>query len=166
MNLDIKKIYSTIKNINLVEGRGKIFKVNHKKKSFNFIDESYNANPLSMKESILRLSEINNKKFKKYILLGDMLELGDKSSLLHQNLSKVINKSSIDKLFVHGKDIINTYKYVKKKKQGNILQEKSDFYETLIPILKKNDFLMIKGSNGTGLHRISKKILKGKNNAF
>ena len=166
MNLDIKKIYSTIKNINLVEGRGKIFKVNHKKKSFNFIDESYNANPLSMKESILRLSEIKDKKFKKYILLGDMLELGDKSSLLHQNLSKVINKSSIDKLFVHGKDIINTYKYVKKKKQGNILQEKSDFYETLIPILKKNDLLMIKGSNGTGLHRISKKILKGKNNAF
>ena len=44
------------------------------------------------------------------------------------------------------------------KKQGNILQEKSDFYETLIPILKKNDFLMIKGSNGTGLHRISKKF--------
>ena len=79
MNLDIKKIYSTIKNINLVEGRGKIFKVNHKKKSFNFIDESYNANPLSMKESILRLSEIKDKKFKKYILLGDMLELGDKS---------------------------------------------------------------------------------------
>ena len=88
MNLDIKKIYSTIKNINLVEGRGKNFKVNHKKKSFNFIDESYNANPFSMKESILRFSEIKDKKFKKYILLGDMLELGDKSSLLHQNLSK------------------------------------------------------------------------------
>ena len=95
-----------------------------------------------------------------------MLELGDKSTQLHQNLSKVINKSSIDKLFVHGKDIINTYKYVNKKKQGNILQDKSDFYETLIPILKKNDFLMIKGSNGTGLHKISKKILRGKNNAI
>ena len=52
MNLDLKTIYSTIKNINLVEGRGKIFKVKHKKKSFKFIDESYNANPLSMKESI------------------------------------------------------------------------------------------------------------------
>ena len=31
LNLDIKTIYSTIKNINLVEGRGKIFKVKHKK---------------------------------------------------------------------------------------------------------------------------------------
>ena len=101
--------------------------MNHKKKSFNFIDESYNANPLSMKESILRLSEIKDKKFKKYILLGDMLELGDKSSLLHQNLSKVINKSSIDKLFVHGKDIINTYKYVKKRNRETFCRKNQIF---------------------------------------
>ena len=166
MNLDIKKIYGELKKISLVEGRGKIYKVKHKKKFFNFIDESYNANPLSMKESINRLSNLNIKKFKKYILLGDMLELGKKSNSLHQNLSKVINKSSIDKLFVHGKDIMTTYKFVKKSKQGNILQEKADFYEALIPIIKKNDFLMIKGSNATGLHKISKKILKGKNNVI
>ena len=61
LNLDIKTIYSTIKNINLVEGRGKIFKVKHKK-SFKFIDESYNANPLSMKESIKNEQTIKNLK--------------------------------------------------------------------------------------------------------
>ena len=95
-----------------------------------------------------------------------MLELGDKSHILHEGLSKVINKSNIDKIFVHGKDIINTYKYIYKNKKGNILQEKSDFYETLLPLIKKNDFLMIKGSNATGLNQISKKILRGNNNAL
>ena len=46
------------------------------------------------------------------------------------------------------------------------LRKKSDFYETLLPLIKKNDFLMIKGSNATGLNQISKKILRGNNNAL
>ena len=166
LKLDVSKINETLKNMSPTEGRGKIYKVKHKKIYFNLIDESYNANPLSMKESIIRFSNLNINKKRKYVLLGDMLELGDKSHILHEGLSKVINKSNIDKIFVHGKDIINTYKYIYKNKKGNILQEKSDFYETLLPLIKKNDFLMIKGSNATGLNQISKKILRGNNNAL
>ena len=33
-----------------MEGRGKLIKINHNKIIFNLIDESYNANPLSVKE--------------------------------------------------------------------------------------------------------------------
>ena len=78
------------------------------------IDESYNANPLSMKQSILNLSNIRNNQ-QKYILLGDMLELGKKSEVLHKNLSPIINQSKINKIFIHGHHIMNTYKNVNKK---------------------------------------------------
>ena len=61
---------------------------------------------------------------------------------------------------------MDTYKNVKQKKRGNILQQNSDFNETILPILKKNDYLLIKGSNATGLHEISKKLIKGRPNAL
>ncbi len=165
LNLNINKIKNKIKNIKLLEGRGKIYKIKYKNLKFNLIDESYNANPLSMKQSILNLSNIKNNNYK-YILLGDMLELGEKSQKLHENLSPIINNSNINKLFVHGDYIMNTYKNVKKDKRGNVLQYKSDFKEILLPILQNNDYLMIKGSNATGLNEISKNLTKGRINAI
>ena len=165
LNLKISKIEKKIKSIDNLEGRGKVFKIKYRKVNFNLIDESYNANPLSVKESILKLSNIKNNN-KKYILLGDMLELGKNSQILHKKLSPVINNSDIDKLFIHGNHIMNTYKEVNKNKRGNILQYKSDFKQILLPILQKNDYLMIKGSNATELNEISKKLIKGKFNAI
>ena len=67
-----------------------------------------------MKQSILNLSNIRNNQ-QKYILLGDMLELGKKSEVLHKNLSPIINRSKINKIFIHGHHIMNTYKNVNKK---------------------------------------------------
>ncbi len=165
LNLNVNKIKNKIKNIKTLEGRGKIYKIKYKNFNFNLIDESYNANPLSMKQSILNLSNIKNDNHK-YILLGDMLELGKKSQKLHEKLSPIINNSNINKLFIHGNYIMNTYKNVKKDKRGNVLQYKSDFKDILLPILQKNDYLMIKGSNATGLNKISKNLTKGRINAF
>ena len=164
MKLDVNKIKNKIKNTQVLEGRGKIYKIRYKKFNFNLIDESYNANPLSMKQSIQNLSNIRNNNHK-YILLGDMLELGKKSSYLHKKLSPIINNSKISKLFVHGDYIMDTYKNIRKKKRG-ILQYKSDFKDVLLPILQNNDYLMIKGSNATGLNTISKNLTKGKINAI
>ena len=163
--MNINKVKNKIKKINVLEGRGKIFKIRYKKLNFNLIDESYNANPLSMKQSILNLSKIKNKNHK-YLLLGDMLELGKKSKILHERLSLIINHSKISKLFVHGDHIMNTYRNVNKDKRGNVLQNKNDFKEILLPIIQNNDYLMIKGSNATGLNKISKNLTKGRINAF
>ena len=165
LHLDINKIKDKIENIKILEGRGKIYKIKYKNINFNLIDESYNANPLSMRQSILNLSNIKNNNHK-YILLGDMLELGKKSQMLHKKLSPIINNSNINKLFIHGNYIMNTYKNVKKNKRGNVLQYKSDFKDILLPILQKNDYLMIKGSNATGLNRISKNLTKRRINAI
>ena len=43
------------------------------------------------------------------------------------------------------------------------MQNKNDFDEIFKGLIKKNDFLMIKGSNATGLNKISNAIIKGSN---
>ena len=90
-----------------------------------------------------------------------MLELGKKSEQLHKNLSKVINNSNIDKVFIKGEKTIATYKNIHKHKRGNIFQQESDVDITLNNIIKITITLMIKGSNATGLNNLSKRMIKG-----
>jgi len=166
LNLNIKKNLKNFFKLELLEGRGKIHDINRYKTKFKLVDESYNANPLSVRNAIINLSKIKKNNFKKYLLLGDMLELGKKSDFYHKNLSLIINNTDIDKVFVYGNKIFNTYKHTKKSKQGNILQSKNDFDEVFSQIIKRNDYLMIKGSNATGLNSLTKNIIKGEKNAF
>ena len=165
LKIDASKLKPFLKELEPSIGRGKKYLISRYKKKFKLIDESYNANPLSMKESITKLSKLDVKN-RKYVLLGDMLELGNHSKKLHQNLSDIINNSNIDKLFIHGNYIMDTYKKVKKVKRGNILQCKADFRNLILPIIQKNDYLMIKGSNATGLNKLTKKLYKGRTNAI
>ena len=161
LKIDIKKIKAKIKNFESPEGRGKKYSIIRYKKKFNLIDESYNANPLSVKNAINKLNLIKKEKFKKYLILGDMLELGSKSNKYHEQLSKVINNSDIDKVFIKGKKTIFTYKQLNKDKRGNILQDNEDIDISLREMISNNDHLMIKGSNATGLNDFSKKMIKG-----
>ena len=159
--IDIKKIKSKFRDLEPSVGRGKKYLISRYKKKFKFIDESYNANPLSVKNAILRFNLIKKKKFKKYLVLGDMLELGQKSKKYHKEISKVINSSDIDKVFVKGQKTIFTYKHLNKNKRGNILQNIEDIDLNLANLLSNNDYLMIKGSNATGLNNFSKNITRG-----
>ena len=161
LKIDINKIKSLIKNLQPTAGRGKKYNILRYKKKFRFIDESYNANPLSVKNAILKFDSLKKEKFKKYLVLGDMLELGHKSRKYHEEISKVINNSDIDKVFVKGKQTIFTYKNLNKNKRGNILQNTEDIDLNLRSIISNNDYLMIKGSNATGLNNFSKNIIKG-----
>ena len=166
LKLDVNKVQNFFKKLQPLEGRGKFYKIKRYNTNFKLIDESYNANPLSMKNAILNFSNLKKNNNKKYLLLGDMLELGKKSHIYHKKMSKIINNTDIDKLFVYGKNILETYKYTKRNKQGKILRKKNDFDKIFSKLIKKNDNLMIKGSNGTGLYRLSKLLVKGKNNVI
>ena len=61
LNLNPKKIIQEFKNLNPSEGRGQIHNIKRYKKNFKLIDESYNANPLSVKNALDNFSEIKKK---------------------------------------------------------------------------------------------------------
>jgi len=94
-------------------------------------------------------------------LLGDMLELGKKTKRLHKELSKIINKSDIDKVFVYGKYIKETFNLLHENKKGKVFKDLNEANDYLSKIVHNNDLLMIKGSNATGLNQFSKNIKRG-----
>ncbi len=95
-----------------------------------------------------------------------MLELGKKSKKLHKELSVVINKSDIDKVFVYGKHIKETFNYLSTNKKGKVFKNLKEAHDHLGKILHNNDLLMVKGSNATGLNQFSKKIKRGQISAI
>jgi len=166
-NLNLNKIRKKFINFKIPEGRGDIRIIKKFNKKFKFIDESYNANPLSMISAIKNMNYYNHKKdSRKLIFLGDMLELGKKSRALHKKLSNTINKSDVDKVFVYGKYIKETFKSLEANKKGRVFNNLNEAHDHFGKIIRNNDLLMVKGSNATGLHSFSKNIKKGQINAI
>ena len=137
-------------------GRGDISKIILKNKNIFLIDETYNSNPLSLKTAIENYENIESKNSKKYLVLGDMLELGKHSVKQHKLISKIINKTKINKVYVIGKYIKETFKGIKPNKKAKILNNKFDIINLINKNLNNGDYLMIKGSNSTGLNKFIK----------
>ncbi len=148
------------------KGRGDISKIRIKNKNIYLVDETYNSNPLSLKTAIENFDKTSKKKISKFLVLGDMLELGKYSINQHKLISKDINKSKIHKVYVHGKFVKETFKYLKKSKKARILKKKSEVIDLIDKDMKNNDYLMIKGSNATGFHKITNILKQGKYNVI
>ena len=153
-------------NINIPDGRGDISKLAIRNKKIFLVDETYNSNPLSLKTAIENFERINLKNSKKYMLLGDMLELGQHSVKQHKLISKIINKTKINKVYVTGKYIKETFKGLKSSKKAEILNNKFDIIKLINNNLNSGDYIMIKGSNSTGLSKITEDLKKSRSNVI
>ena len=95
-----------------------------------------------------------------------MLELGKHSVKQHKLISKIVNKTKINQVYVIGKYIKETFKGLKPNKKAEILNNKFDIIDLINKNLNNNDYLMIKGSNSTGLHKITTNLKQRSSHAI
>ncbi|MFN4227231.1 MAG: UDP-N-acetylmuramoyl-tripeptide--D-alanyl-D-alanine ligase [Candidatus Ratteibacteria bacterium] len=113
------------------------------------IDESYNSNPYSLKNSLLSFERKNFKK--KIVVLGDMAELGRFSKFYHCYIGKFIKNLRIDTIYTFGKE---------SKVISEVSQRGKHFYEIdelereLKKSIKKDDAVFVKGSRINKLEQI------------
>ena len=88
------------------------------------------------------------------------------SKKLHIDSADVVNNTNINKVYVYCKNIIHTFNKIRPQKRGKILNSKKDILNFMINDIKNGEYLMIKGSNSTGLNKISKSLKLGEINAF
>ena len=153
-------------NHKAASGRGDVIKVKLFNKFIYLVDESYNSNPLSLKSALKNFNMIKIHNTKKHLLLGDMLELGKYSKKLHTEVGKSINKTSLKNVNIIGKHTKWLFNTLDKSKRGIIIKNKSQIIDLIKNVLNNNDYLMIKGSNSTGLNSLTNQIKKGKLNAL
>ena len=87
-----------------------------------------------------------------------MLELGKKSKKLHEGLSKNLNKSDVNKVHIYGKLVRYTFNKIKTQKKGIVFRSINEVEKYLKNDFKNGDYIMIKGSNSTGLNSIISKL--------
>ncbi|MDB9718376.1 UDP-N-acetylmuramoyl-L-alanyl-D-glutamate--2,6-diaminopimelate ligase, partial [Candidatus Pelagibacter sp.] len=144
-----------------INGRGDISKIKLFKSFFYLIDESYNSNPLSLKLALKNFDMIKIDNSKKHLILGDMLELGKYSKKLHTEIGKSINKTSLKNVNVIGTHVKWIFNNLNKSKRGIIIKKNSQIIDLIKNSLNNNDYLMIKGSNSTGLNSLTHQIKNG-----
>ena len=140
-----------------VEGRGSVHNVILNNFKVKLIDQSYNANPETMFESIKNFSIIKNDKRDKILILGNMNELGLKAHAHHIKVIKEIEKYQFDEVILSGdffKKAISmfsrlTNNYVYKNSSQNIMSY-------LKKNLHKNAIIMAKCSNKTEVNKFVK----------
>lgn len=123
------------------------------------IDDSYNAAPLSVKEALMTMRDLEATR--KIAVLGDMLELGKLSIEAHESIGKMI-PGIIDKLFVvgpRGKFIADAaYKAGMEKKNIRIFDTVGEMQPEIQNTVEKGDLVLIKASRGMGLDRVVEEI--------
>ena len=150
-----KKIFTDFK---IPKSRGSIIHYKKRSKKITIIDESYNSNPLSFKFALEKFDTNYIKTSKKFLLIGDMLELGKYSRKLHIKIAKYINNSKVSKVYIFGKLAEHTFNKLKPQMKGKVLNNHMDIYNLINKELPNNSFLMVKGSNSTGLNKIIKNL--------
>jgi len=128
------------------------------------LDDTYNSSPSAVKISLLSLNKIKiASKAKKWVVLGDMLELGELSTQAHQEIGQEVGKMKPDYLIVVGEE---AQKISEGAQNSGFSPEKifsfsnsleaGNFLESNI---SKGDILLIKGSQGIRLEKIVKKLM-------
>jgi UDP-N-acetylmuramoyl-tripeptide--D-alanyl-D-alanine ligase len=112
------------------------------------ICDSYNANPVSMKMAIESFAAIEA--VKKMCILGDMLELGDKSEEEHKKMHKVLTDHNLQNVMLAGPIFAKVSAGFRFKTFSTVSRLKE--YLRLKPV--KGYHILIKGSRGMALEQI------------
>ena len=155
--LDLKRIIKIAKNFPIPTGRGDFLYIKKKNKKIEILNDSYNANPISMINSIKNFVALNTKK-DKVAIIGDMLELGSKSRFYHQKVGNYLNNTKIRKVYLVGKEVGCIYAKLKSIKKCEIYNNIDQFKEVFREILNEKSIFLIKGSNGVGLNKLLNEI--------
>ncbi|MGM0436878.1 MAG: UDP-N-acetylmuramoyl-tripeptide--D-alanyl-D-alanine ligase [Bacillota bacterium] len=131
------------------------------KDDFTVINDSYNANPLSMKAAIDVLKDISKKR--SIAVLGDMLELGPKKEEAHYEVGKYLAKKNIDILITVGdlgEIIANAAEDYMENENIYRVENNKNAYEILNELKEKEDCILVKGSRKMKMEEIVDWILK------
>lgn len=111
------------------------------------LDESYNANPTSMRAALEALAVLPKWKGGRTVaVLGDMRELGEGSRDFHRSLAKDIESLGIDAVYTCGEEMEALYKVLGDQVQKKHVSTSQDLFETVRKELQDKDNIMVKGS--------------------
>jgi UDP-N-acetylmuramoyl-tripeptide--D-alanyl-D-alanine ligase len=150
-------IASAIRSAKTREGRGVIYEI----AGITFIDDSYNSNPASLAAALEALMELPAAG-RRWLILGDMLELGESSGELHADAGVLCGKAGVDGIFTLGDETVelNRAAAVQRKAPPVIthFMDAEKLAAHIDTMLEPGDYVLVKGSRGMRMERVMESI--------
>ena len=137
-------------------GRGRRIQVVMPDGAFGLIDESYNANPASMRAALQVLSSANvGTGGRRIAVLGDMLELGHESAAMHVELAAEVERQGVDLVFTIGRGAEVLYHALSEKRRGAHFGSADLAADHVVRAVRSSDVVLVKGSQAIGLTAVT-----------
>ncbi|MBQ9834576.1 MAG: UDP-N-acetylmuramoyl-tripeptide--D-alanyl-D-alanine ligase [Bacilli bacterium] len=150
LDISLDDIKRGLLTFEISSNRMQIIKTNE----YTLIDDSYNANYDAV---IYCLKYLNGLDGRKIAVLGDMLELGSHSTLLHKKVGKKINELNLDLVVTVGNESLNINKEISNTLNYHF-DNNTDAINFLKENLQKDDYVLIKASHGLHFKEITEKL--------
>jgi UDP-N-acetylmuramoyl-tripeptide--D-alanyl-D-alanine ligase len=123
------------------------------------IDESYNANPASMRAALALLGQVPmGPRGRRIAVLGDMLELGPQGRELHRALIEPVLAHAIDLVFCSGPLMRALWEALPPERRGGYAETAAELESAVIGAIHAGDAVMVKGSLGSKMGPIVKAL--------
>jgi UDP-N-acetylmuramoyl-tripeptide--D-alanyl-D-alanine ligase len=114
------------------------------------IDESYNANPASMRAALALLGQADvGARGRRIAVLGDMRELGERGADLHRQLLEPVLADGVDLVFCCGPLMRALWEALPSERRGGYAEISGELESQLLAAVRPGDAVMIKGSLGS-----------------
>ncbi len=161
---DVDAAAGALADLAALPGRGARHALSVAGGTATLIDESYNANPASMRAAIATLAAARpGRGGRRIAVLGDMRELGGESRALHVGLARPLTDNAIDLVFCAGEEMARLFAALPRAQRGAHAATAAELAPVVAGALRPGDVAMVKGSHASGMHAIVAQLIEGAN---
>lgn len=124
------------------------------------IDDSYNANPDSMRAGLEVLSRLGERAPRRIAVLGEMLELGESSPDLHREVGTLADEAHVNLLITVGKGAREIATPMRGRAECHHFDDVEEATRLLKTLLQPEDVVFLKGSQNSGVWRIANEFVE------
>lgn len=118
-----------------------------------YINDAYNASPISMRYSLETFDRLYNDRVK-IAVLGDMLELGEDEIKYHREVLEKANSIKVDKIYVYGPRMKKAYEILEDTKLITHFSDKEQIKSEIRKSFPQVKAILLKGSRGMKMEEI------------
>ncbi|MDY6832768.1 MAG: UDP-N-acetylmuramoyl-tripeptide--D-alanyl-D-alanine ligase [Thermodesulfobacteriota bacterium] len=153
LGLSAAEIKAGLEGFSPVPGR---MTITQTRAGFTLVDDTYNANPESMKAALSGLRELKGAG-RGILIMGDMFELGDHAPVMHGKTGVMAAESGVDRLYVTGEfaeAVAGGAASAGMTPEKIMTGSKEAIIEAVCPVLRPGDWVLVKGSRGMGMETV------------
>ncbi len=161
LGADLGRVSLALGDLAAEPGRGRRHLLAHPQGRIVLIDESYNANPASMKAALALLKATPvGEGGRRVAVLGDMLELGVHAEKLHAALAPLVKDAGAGPVLLAGPHMASLAKALPAETDVALRATADELKPVLMQALKGGDAVMVKSSKGIGFSKLVEALLR------